>query len=89
MKTRRKIVQDWDKPAVKPSFPPDTLRILKVWYDDDELHFEGQSTWQRREGIWTCVSTDDHPCVKWMRGLGPLEAKHQLAKRALQWTWMM
>jgi hypothetical protein len=64
-----------------PIYPTAISRQLRAHND----FFTGDATFQRLNGLWTCVATD--PSLKFLKGLDSSSAKFELIKRGFSWQW--
>lgn len=63
-------------------YKPDQERLLRVSCE----HFTAGAIWKRTDGIWSCTRTA--PIISWMRGMSPADAKFELARRNLDFSFL-
>ncbi len=85
-KHKRRYANNWNKPAVRPKYRQSVPKVLKVEYASDDFSFSVQSIWEFKEGIWVCTIAASE--ISWMKGMGPADAKFEMARRGCSWEWL-
>lgn len=62
--------------------PPDAIKRM----DAHNEFVSGSCTWHRRDGLWTCVSSDG--VLTFLLSKDPISAKFELLKRGFTWQWI-
>ena len=66
----------------KPVYQPNAERLL--WCSNE--YATCGAVWRKRDGVWSCVFAA--PIIRWMVGMGAVDAKMELVRRGYEFKWV-